>query len=256
MTISSIVTYSMYQRDNVKLEKNFQATPEIKREVDYFKSAVGKLKSVDDVFKDPRLLDFMSKSLNLGSDAQYPGKMRRILTQSVDDKDAIMNKLSDKRYRQAADVLNFGDTGLSHLQMASTQDDMIKKYTDNQYESSIGSDNEAVRKARYFDKYANTVNNVWDVLADPILRDVVTKTLSLPANIAVQPIETQGEAVTSRLDVSKFKDQSFRDSFVKRYLTKTDLESADTSNDWRVNLFGAASGGGSAGSAGLVNLFA
>lgn len=255
MGIPSIVTYNSLQKNDATLQKKFDDSLTIKREVDYFKSAVGKLKKVEDVFKDPRLLTFVAKSVNLESDAQYPGKLRQILSQSNTDPNAIMNRLSDKRYAQAAQTLRFGDLGLDRLKSSLTQEKMIASYQTNAYEGSVGDQNPEVRKARYFSKNAGSVNNVWDVLADPIIRDVVTATFGIPQNIAIQPIDTQAAVINSHMDITKLKDPAFRESFVKKYLNKTDLDAqmSGASTDWRVALF---SGAGNAGGSSILNLFA
>ncbi|HYG87165.1 MAG TPA: DUF1217 domain-containing protein [Azospirillum sp.] len=248
MAISSIDTFKKYERDGVKLEARFKDSPDVKREVEYFKSAVGKLKSVDDLFKDRRLLAFLASASNLAGEEQYPGKMKRILTESVDNKDAVMYRLTDKRYSQAAESFRF-DQGLSKIK--SAQDDIIAAYQKSQYEASVGNENAAVREARHFENYAGNVKTVWEILGDPILRKVVTKTLGIPEQIAFQPLDTQAKAVTDRLDISKLSDANFRDKFIKRFLTQSDMEQwqagGSASTDWRLSLFGGGT---------LVNLIA
>lgn len=255
MALSSVDTYKKYERDGVKLEERYKDKPEVKREIEYFKSAIGKVKSVDDLFKDRRLVAFLASATNLAGEEQYPGKMRRILTESVSNKDAIMHKLPDKRYAQAAESLRLGDGGLAKI--LSTKNDIVSAYQKNQYEASIGTENAAVRQARYFEAHAADVTSVWGVLGDPILRKVVTKTLGIPERIAFQPLETQAKAVTDKLDITKLKDAGFRDKFVKRFLMQNDMEQwqsgAGASSDWRLSLLG---GGGGGGGGSIVNLIA
>lgn len=254
MALSSVDTYRKYERDGVKLEARFKDNREVKREVDYFKSAIAKVKSVDDLFKDHRLVSFLTSATNLAGEEQYPGKMKRILSESVDNKNAVMYRLSDKRYSQAAESLRL-DQGLDKVK--SAQNDIISAYQKNQYEASVGNENLAVREARYFEQHAGDVNSVWEVLGDPILRKVVTKTLGVPERIAFQPLETQAKALTDRVDLSKLKDANFRDKFIKRFLTQNDMEqwqAGGASTDWRLSLLGT--GGSTSFGGSLVNLLA
>lgn len=241
---SSIDTYQKYVISGTTLEKTFQKTSNIQKDIDYFTKAVSKAQSVDGLFKDYRLVAFIATATNLSGEEQYPGKMRRILSEKVDDTNAVMNRLSDKRYAQAADTLRFGENGLDRLKLQSTQDDLIAAYKQAKFEASIGTENVAVRKARYFEKYiGSATSSIYSILGDGILRDVVTSTLGLPAQLAIQPIETQAAAITSRLNISKLNDKTYRDAFIKRYLTQYDLAnpSSSASSDWRLGLLGSAS---------------
>lgn len=253
MALSSLVTYQKYVKDNTKLEQNFAKTPSLQKDIDYFSKAIAKAKTVDDVFKDTRLVNFLAKSLNLAGEEQYPGKMRRILSEKVDDKNAVMNRLSDKRYSQAADKLRLGESGLDRLKLAGTQTDLINAYKQAKFEDSIGEENLAVRQARYFEKYAANANNAYSILGDPILREVVTSTFNLPKQIAIQPVETQAKAITDRVDVKKFSDPKFRENFIKRFLNNADMQNTDSaaSNNWMTSLFGSGTGSGTGTSGGL-----
>lgn len=253
MSLSSIATYQKYAKDSGTLEQRFEKTSGVQKDIDYFNKAVDKLKSVDDLFKDQRLVSFLAKSLNLSGEEQYPGKMKRILTEKVDDKNAVMNRLSSKQYRNAADSLRLGESGLDRLKLAGTKESLIYGYKNTKFEESIGDENLAVRQARYFEKYASTAaGTAYNVLGDPILREVVTYTLGLPQQIAVQPVETQAKAITDRVDIKKFADPKFRESFIKKFLNKHDIEDVSSgggAGGWLTSLF--SSSGSSGTSTGL-----
>lgn len=253
MSLSSLVTYQKYVRDGTKLEEKFQKSSEVQKDVDYFNKAVAKLNSVDEVFKDTRLVKFLAKALNLAGEEQYPGKMRRILSEKTDNKNAVMYRLSDKRYAQAADQLRLGDSGVSRLKLAGTQTDLINAYKKAKFEDSIGTENLAVRQARYFEKYAGNAKSAYNILGDPILREVVTSTLNLPLQIAIQPVETQAKTISDRVDVKKFSDPKYRENFIKRFLNQNDMKNngAGGVNSWQLSLFG-----GGTGTTGGVNLLA
>lgn len=247
MSLSSIATYQKYVKDGTKLEQRFEKTADYKKEVEYFNKAVDKVKSVDDVFKDHRLVRFLAKALNLSGEEMYPGKMKRILSEKYDDKNAVMNRLSDKRYSNAAEKVRFGETGVERLKQAGTKEFLVGAYKAVKYEESIGAENLAVRQARYFEKWASTAaDSPYKILGDPILREVVTYAVGLPKQIAVQPVETQARAITDRVDVKKFSDPKFREGFIKKFLNKHDMEdvSSGTGNSWVTSLFNP---GGSSG---------
>ncbi|PWC54970.1 DUF1217 domain-containing protein [Azospirillum sp. TSO22-1] len=247
MSLSSITTYQKYVKDATKLEQKFEKTSGVQKDIDYFNKAVDKLKSVDDLFKDQRLVSFLAKALNLSGEEQYPGKMKRILTEKVDDKNAVMNRLSSKQYKNAAESLQLGESGLARLKLNGTKESMAWAYKNAKFEESIGDENLAVRQARYFEKWAaSAASSPYNVLGDPILREVVTYAVGLPKQIAVQPVETQAKAITDRVDIKKFSDAKFRENFIKKFLNKHDLEDVQASGGsggWLTSLFTAGSDG-------------
>lgn len=56
------------------------------------------------------------------------------------------------------------------------------------------------------------------ILGDPNLRTVITTALGIPEQIAFQSLPAQEKAITSQIDISKFKDPKFVESFTQRYL--------------------------------------
>ena len=69
------------------------------------------------------------------------------------------------------------------------------------------------------------------MLGDPILRDVVTTGLGLPLEIAIQPLEAQETAITSRVDITQFKNPKFVDQFIDRYLLAKQTAAQSTTTD-------------------------
>lgn len=240
--IPSSVQYTQLIKTYDQKQKDFNDSKGVKAEVDYFKKAIEKLEKPDDLFKDPRLLKFVTSALNLAGEEQYPGKLRRILTEKADDENAVLNRLSDKRFKQAAEKLRFGEDGLKNINLGVTQDELIASYKSQEFDKSIGKQNPALREAVYFNKFAANVSDEYGILADPIIRRVVTRTLGIPERIAFQPIETQSSVILSRIDPEKLKDPEFRDKFIKRYLSQQDLANSSTSSGASGYLTGLFSG--------------
>jgi hypothetical protein len=58
----------------------------------------------------------------------------------------------------------------------------------------------------------------------------VLTALGIPAQIAEQDIGTEENAITSRLDISQFKDPKFVEQFAQRYLIQNNLGDSDSSS--------------------------
>ena len=68
------------------------------------------------------------------------------------------------------------------------------------------------------------------ILGDPVMRSVVTTALGIPEQIAFQPLEAQEKAISSRLDISKFQDPQFVESFTQRYLLAAQQQATQSSS--------------------------
>ncbi len=60
------------------------------------------------------------------------------------------------------------------------------------------------------------------------MRKVVTTALGIPLQIAFQPLQAQEKAISAQLDITKFKDPKFVESFVQRYLLAAQRQRHDT----------------------------
>ena len=66
------------------------------------------------------------------------------------------------------------------------------------------------------------------ILGNSTLRTVVTTALGIPEQIAYQDIGAQEKAISNRLDITKFKDPKFVESFTTQYLIAAQAASSST----------------------------
>ena len=81
-----------------------------------------------------------------------------------------------------------------------------------------------------FTQRASTITSVDQILGDPTFRTVVTTALNIPEQIAFQPIEAQEKAISSKIDISKFKSPAFVEQMAKQYLVQNNLDNSSNSN--------------------------
>ncbi len=67
-------------------------------------------------------------------------------------------------------------------------------------ESDVGTDNEGVRLALYFQRKAPSINSAFDILADKAIFEVVRTALNLPASMSQADIERQADILISRVE--------------------------------------------------------
>jgi len=203
---TGLVTYLALERgDPSRAIGKFRSSAAVAREVEAFRSEIGRLKSPEDLYRNRRLMSVVLSAYGLDSEINALGRIKAVLNSDVADPNALANRLKDRRYREIAGDLRIARTGLATLQTPDMITRLTDRYVAAEYEKSLGQQNPALREARYFAQNIGKARSVYEILGDPVLRKVVTETLGLPPQIALQPIESQAEAVRRRLDIAQFK---------------------------------------------------
>src|SRR5690606_26914594 len=83
----------------------------VKAETDYYKANIGKVKSIDDLLRDQRLLRIAMSAYGLDADTETPKQIRTMLAGGVSDPDSPANKLADKSYAAFVTAFNFVEHG-------------------------------------------------------------------------------------------------------------------------------------------------
>jgi hypothetical protein len=234
----AIAAYQIAVKDGDKALEKMAARKDIKAEVDYFRNNIQSVKSVDDLFKDRRMMQFVMDAVDLSKETDKMGLIKKVLTEKAENSDALMNKLVDKRFKAAASLLQLGEKGMDKIQREKTKDDLAELYVKNKYSAGLASQSSAVPLALYMKDNASTVRNMYDILGDSRMRHVVTTALGLPLELANQSVEAQAAAIEKRMKVSDLKDPKFVDKLAKRFLMASDDGSlSGGSEQWKLNLF-------------------
>jgi hypothetical protein len=234
----AIAAYQLAVKQGDAGPEKMAARKDIKAEVDYFRNNIQSVKSVDDLFKDRRMMQFVLDATDLGKETDKMGLLKKVLTQKAEDSDALMNKLVDKRFKVAAAMLQFGEKGLAQIQRETTKDDLAELYVKNKYNAGLAKQNSGVPLALYFKDNVSSVKNTYDILGDQRMRHVVTTALGLPLELANQSVEAQAAAIEKRMKLSDLKDPKFVDKLAKRFLMASDTGTGTGGvEQWKLNLF-------------------
>lgn len=253
------LAYRIAEKQGDKGYASFSSRRDVQRDVERGLAALDKVTSVDELFKNYRALEFVTSALGISSRLANPGLLKRALLSDPDDSKSLINQLNSASLKNAQASLKLRENGVATLKSQSYLDELADSYKRTRYEQNIAQNNPEVTSARYFKaNVKDATDNIYKILGDRVLRDVVTTTLGLPQEIAVQPVETQARAVTTRLDITRFNDPAFVDKFIQRYLNTADQKKqqsggASGSGSYVLSLF---SNGGSGGTGSVVSLFA
>lgn len=246
--LSGIAAFRLADQNGATGLQRYRERPDVQQEINRFKQSLKDVKTVDDFYKNDRVYRFVLESGNLGSDIPYRGKVQRILGQSHLDEESLMFKLTDTRFAKLAEKLQFAEKGVDRLKLGFVTDQIVDDFVKARFEQSLGQQNPGVPLARYFRENIGNVSSEYGVLGDPKLREVLLTTLGLPKQIAVQPVESQAEAIKSRVDLKSFKDPAFLERFVQKFLIANDRQSVPGGGgaSYLTALFPAGGGGSGA----------
>ncbi len=186
-----------------------------------FDKALGKAKDLKSALADPRVMAVLLPAVGLADQLDRPGLAQRALLADPSARDGLLNKI-DQRWKAAAKTL-----GLFGKDLAALRDPaLLKTLKDNfvgfQYQKSLDATQPGMSDALYFiNQAAGKSDNVYNVLGDAILRRVVTGALGLPRELAIQTVEGQAKAVTTRLPMSRLNDPQQVYKLAQRYLMTT-----------------------------------
>lgn len=193
------------------------AKPVIARESAYYLKHIGGVKSLDDFLKNDRLYAFAMKAFGLGDMTYAKAFMRKALSEGTDARDAFVNQLSDKRYRDFVETFNFVRYGEATTAFDRTQQGTIDKYLRQTLEEDAGATNEGVRLALYFERKSQGIGNAYQLLADKALLQVVQTALGISPTTSLASIDTQAKLIEQRLDIADLKDPDKLKDFLTRF---------------------------------------
>lgn len=98
-------------------------------ETAYFRANISKVKSIDGLLSDTRLLTYAMASYGLDASLEDPATIRKMLTGGVSDPGSPANQLADKRYASFVYAFDFGTYGSQTTSRSAVLDTTPTSYT-------------------------------------------------------------------------------------------------------------------------------
>jgi hypothetical protein len=205
------------------------AEPTVSRAVNAFIAGVNGAKTVQQLLANSAVMQVLLTANGLADQIPYTALVQKTLQSNLSDPNSLANTLTDTRWKSVVQTYDFADKGLSVIQNPSVISTVANAYAEVTWRNSLDANTPGLSNALTFRSEASTITTVDQILGDPVMRTVVTTALGLPLQIAFQPLEAQEKAISTRLDITQFKDPKFVESFVQRYLLAAGTASAGTS---------------------------
>lgn len=244
LPLSGYTGWRFLQRTLDTQTKAFNQSPEIKRATEYFKENIGKVRTVDDLMKDRRLLDVALKAFGLDDDINNKAFIKKVLAEGTLKDTAFANRLSDKRYTEFARVFGFGDLG-ARTGLATFPDAIITRFNSRQFEKAVGEQSSEMRLALNVNTgikdvltNSSTSTGQWfGVMGNAPLRTVFETALGFSASFGQIDLDQQLTAFKSRAksifgsdDLKSFADPATQEKLIRLYMVRAEAAAATGSS--------------------------
>lgn len=202
--------------------------PQIQRAIQAFTKAVQSATSPQQLLANPQALNVLLTANGLGDQVSYTALATKTLLSNANHPNALVNQLSDTRWKSVVQTYDFANKGLSVIQDPNVIQTIANGYAEITWRQSLDATTPGLSNALTFRGEASQITSVDQILGDSVMRTVVTTALGIPLQIAFQPLEAQEKAISSRLDITKFKNPQFVESFTQRYLLAAQQQAASS----------------------------
>lgn len=202
--------------------------PDVARAISQFTAGVKSATSAQQLLANPAVLQVLLTANGLGDQTQFTALAQKALLSDPNDPNSLVNQLSDTRWQSVVDTYQFATEGLKIIQNPATITTIANAYAEVTWRDSLDATTPGLSNALTFRQEASTITSIDQILGDPIMRTVVTTALNIPEQIAFQPLEAQEKAISSRLDLLRFQDPNFVETFTQQYLINAQQAASGT----------------------------
>ncbi|MGP9789911.1 DUF1217 domain-containing protein [Roseinatronobacter sp. NSM] len=236
--------WAFLNKTRERQEASFQKSAVVKNDLDYFRQNFGKITSSEDLVKESRSFRVILSAYGLEDDINNRAFIRKIIDDGVEDRKALANRLTDKRYKAMAQDLQFLAPGAKLDPPADLKDRIVTQFQTRGFERAVGEQNQDMRMAMALQRelpdlvqgFASENAQWFAVLGNTPLRKVMETALGLPKEFGALDVDQQvtrlKSAVSRRFNVANLQELSQAenmDKLVKRYLVMSQIKEMQTS---------------------------
>lgn len=251
LPMSGYVGWRFLERTIERQQETHDRNPQIRKDLDYFAAKIGDVRTAEDLVSDYRLLKVALGAFGLDEAIDGKALIRKVLTDGSSSKDALANRLSDKRWLALAKAFEFDATDGAQTTTAGFADRISQQYRTRSFETAIGDLDGSIGTALAFDREvsalaAQTSSDAakwYGILGSTSMRAVFDGAFGLPTSFASLDLDRQLEVYKAKSEAmfgdsspSRFADAEVRDKLIKTYLIRTETEASGGYSPGRIAL--------------------
>lgn len=234
------------QKTEARQREAFEKSPELQRNIDYFRQHIADAKTAKDLVSDRRLLTVALGAFGLDDEIDKRAFIQRILEEGTEKSNSFANRLNDPRFKELAKAFGYGDilNGFN-VTLYSFQEDIVSRYKSLEFERAVGDSDSDMRLAMNFKRQianlasgANADNTGWfQIMGSAPLREFMSTAMGLPSSMAQVDIDQQKSVFEEKSlklfgdkSIAAFKDPEKVDAAVRRFFLFRQLQSGPSSS--------------------------
>lgn len=227
LPLAGLGGWTFLSRTRARQEASFNATPQIQRDVAYFREKFSGVQTAEQLVSDRRLLRVTLGAFGLQDDLDNRAFIRKIIEGGTDDRSALANRISDKRYFALADSLAHLAKSDPAKPAPGLADRLSAAFQGRAFEISVGEQDQNLRLAlslqrelpELIESYSTEKSRWYATLGNPPLRRILETSLGLPKEFGLLDIDDQvtrmRTALQKRFGVSDLADMTPPDQLEK-----------------------------------------
>ncbi|MEM9705455.1 MAG: DUF1217 domain-containing protein, partial [Pseudomonadota bacterium] len=152
--------FQVLQRTQENQRAAFDRSPQLNREIEYFRANAANATSAEALVTDRQLLTVALGAFGLGEEIDKRAFVRRMLEEGVREPTSFANRQADPRYRELVGAFNFDDV-VSPPAVSSPEfiEDLIARYKVREFENAVGEVDTDIRLALNFQREIPAIIN-------------------------------------------------------------------------------------------------
>ena len=189
------------------------------RQIEAFEERIGGITSPKELIEDTEVYTFVMRAFDLEDQIFGKAMIRKVLESDIEDRESLVNRLSDPKIREMYESLDFAPGGgpSSNTWKASWQAEMVERFKERQVLNAAAEDNTGAGIALEFKSKAAEVETWFDILKDKDMGKFMRRALGLPDEAIKVDLDRQVELFKSKYDIEKLKDPKEVDKLVSRF---------------------------------------
>lgn len=238
---STMTNYRLIAADLPRSLARVAKEPMVQRDSDYYLKNIGKVKTIDDLMKDPKLYNYALKAFGLEDMAYAKAFIKKVLTEGIDNPDSFANKLTDTRYKEFATVFDFAKLGDKTTTQPAALKSVVDNYVRLTLEVQTGKQSDGARLALYFARKASTITSPYQILGDTRLLKVFQTAFNIPEAVSKIDIDRQAKMVEEKLNLKDLQDPKKVEKLLTRFSAIYDMNNPSANTATPSVLLGGSS---------------
>lgn len=208
--------------------QSIERSPVHARAITSFRERIADVQTVDQLIEDQELYAFVMRTYDLEDQIFGKAMMKKVLESDIDDRTALVNRLTDPRIRDLYKGMGFetvdGKTTSSNTLDPAWQEAMIDRYLDRQFINAQAEQSETVGIALEVRQKAGKIGSWLDVLKDRDVSSFFRTALGLPDSMVQLDVDRQAALFARKFDIEKLQDPKELEKLTRKYAAIADAK--------------------------------